>query len=75
MSYVGIGVGRRWDRAFLRRAPTRPPGYVTQINPDEVESVASVRDRVRSPEPAAGSTGRSRHVDGATEGNEAGGRG
>jgi Tfp pilus assembly protein PilF len=33
--YVGIGVGRRWDRAFMKQAAERTGGYFTQINPDE----------------------------------------
>jgi len=33
--YVGIGVGKRWDRNFMRAAAARTGGYFTQINPDE----------------------------------------
>src|SRR5262245_48115316 len=33
--YVGIGVGRRWNRAFMKAAAERTGGYVTQVNPDE----------------------------------------
>jgi tetratricopeptide (TPR) repeat protein len=33
--YVGVGVGRRWDRAFMKMAAERTGGYFTQINPDE----------------------------------------
>jgi Ca-activated chloride channel homolog len=35
MAYVGIGVGKRWDRAFLKTAAERTGGYFTQVNPDE----------------------------------------
>jgi hypothetical protein len=33
--YVGVGVGRRWARAFLKTAAERTGGHFTQINPDE----------------------------------------
>jgi len=33
--YVGIGVGKRWNRAFMKMAADRSGGYFTQINPDE----------------------------------------
>jgi Flp pilus assembly protein TadD len=33
--YVGIGVGRRWNRALMKAAAERSAGYFTQINPDE----------------------------------------
>jgi predicted Zn-dependent protease len=33
--YVGVGVGRRWDRAFMKRAAEKTGGHFTQINPDE----------------------------------------
>jgi ferric-dicitrate binding protein FerR (iron transport regulator)/tetratricopeptide (TPR) repeat protein len=33
--YVGVGVGRRWNRAFMKAAAERSGGYFTQINPDE----------------------------------------
>ena len=33
--YVGIGVGRRWNRAFMKAAAERSGGHFTQINPDE----------------------------------------
>ncbi len=33
--YVGVGVGRRWNRGFMKAAAERTGGYVTQINPDE----------------------------------------
>lgn len=33
--YVGVGVGRRWDRAFMKRAAEATDGFFTQINPDE----------------------------------------
>ncbi|MEZ6128103.1 MAG: VIT domain-containing protein [Planctomycetaceae bacterium] len=34
-SYVGVGIGRRWSRPFMKAAAGRSGGYVTQINPDE----------------------------------------
>ncbi len=34
-AYVGVGVGKRWNRALMRQAASRTGGYVTQINPDE----------------------------------------
>jgi tetratricopeptide (TPR) repeat protein len=33
--YVGVGVGRRWARGFMKAAAERSGGYFTQINPDE----------------------------------------
>ncbi|MBY0527099.1 MAG: FecR domain-containing protein [Gemmataceae bacterium] len=33
--YVGIGVGRRWARSFMKAAAERSDGTFTQINPDE----------------------------------------
>lgn len=33
--YVGVGVGKRWNRAFMKTLAERSGGYVTQINPDE----------------------------------------
>jgi tetratricopeptide (TPR) repeat protein len=33
--YVGVGVGRRWARSFMKMAAERTGGYFTQINPDE----------------------------------------
>ncbi|MCI0380341.1 MAG: hypothetical protein L0215_22380, partial [Gemmataceae bacterium] len=33
--YVGIGVGKRWSRAFMKMAADRTGGFFTQINPDE----------------------------------------
>jgi tetratricopeptide (TPR) repeat protein len=33
--YVGVGVGKRWGRHFMKTAAERTGGYVTQINPDE----------------------------------------
>lgn len=33
--YVGIGVGRRWSRSFMKSAAQRTGGHFTQINPDE----------------------------------------
>jgi tetratricopeptide (TPR) repeat protein len=34
--YVGVGVGKRWNRAFMKTAAERTGGLFTQINPDEV---------------------------------------
>jgi ferric-dicitrate binding protein FerR (iron transport regulator) len=33
--YVGVGVGKRWNRAFMKAAAERTGGFFTQINPDE----------------------------------------
>ncbi|MBL8796427.1 MAG: FecR domain-containing protein, partial [Planctomycetia bacterium] len=33
--YVGVGVGKRWSRDFMKSAAERTGGYFTQINPDE----------------------------------------
>jgi Tfp pilus assembly protein PilF len=33
--YVGVGVGKRWNRSFMKLAAERTGGYFTQINPDE----------------------------------------
>jgi ferric-dicitrate binding protein FerR (iron transport regulator) len=33
--YVGVGVGKRWSRSFMKAAAERSGGYFTQINPDE----------------------------------------
>jgi tetratricopeptide (TPR) repeat protein len=33
--YVGVGVGKRWNRAFMKAAAERSGGFFTQINPDE----------------------------------------
>jgi ferric-dicitrate binding protein FerR (iron transport regulator)/tetratricopeptide (TPR) repeat protein len=33
--YVGVGVGKRWNRSFMKLAADRTGGYFTQINPDE----------------------------------------
>src|SRR5439155_14144784 len=33
--YVGVGVGRRWNRAFMKAAAEKTGGHFTQINPDE----------------------------------------
>jgi tetratricopeptide (TPR) repeat protein len=33
--YVGIGVGRRWNRSLMKLAAEKTGGYFTQINPDE----------------------------------------
>jgi tetratricopeptide (TPR) repeat protein len=33
--YIGVGVGKRWARSFMKTAAERSGGYFTQINPDE----------------------------------------
>jgi tetratricopeptide (TPR) repeat protein len=33
--YVGVGVGKRWNRAFMKAAAERTSGLFTQVNPDE----------------------------------------
>jgi ferric-dicitrate binding protein FerR (iron transport regulator) len=33
--YLGVGVGKRWSRSFMKMAAERSGGYFTQINPDE----------------------------------------
>jgi ferric-dicitrate binding protein FerR (iron transport regulator) len=33
--YVGVGVGKRWNRALMKAAAERSGGFFTQINPDE----------------------------------------
>ena len=33
--YIGIGVGKKWSRQFMKTAAASTGGYVTQINPDE----------------------------------------
>ncbi|HET6428224.1 MAG TPA: VIT domain-containing protein, partial [Phycisphaerae bacterium] len=33
--YVGIGVGKRWARSFMKEAAAATGGFFTQINPDE----------------------------------------
>jgi ferric-dicitrate binding protein FerR (iron transport regulator) len=33
--YVGVGVGKHYDRNFMKQAAERSGGYYTQINPDE----------------------------------------
>ncbi len=33
--YVGVGVGKRWNRSWMKLAAERTGGYFTQINPDE----------------------------------------
>jgi ferric-dicitrate binding protein FerR (iron transport regulator)/tetratricopeptide (TPR) repeat protein len=33
--YVGVGVGKRWNRNFMKIAAERSGGFFTQINPDE----------------------------------------
>ncbi len=33
--YVGIGVGKRWNRSFMKAAAESTDGYFQQINPDQ----------------------------------------
>jgi type II secretory pathway component GspD/PulD (secretin) len=33
--YVGVGVGKQWNRSFMKAAAAKTGGYFTQINPDE----------------------------------------
>ncbi len=33
--YIGIGVGKHWDRAWMKQTAEGSGGYFTQINPDE----------------------------------------
>src|SRR5205085_85609 len=33
--YVGVGVGRRWDRSLMQTLAEKTGGYFTQVNPDE----------------------------------------
>jgi tetratricopeptide (TPR) repeat protein len=33
--YVGVGVGKRWNRAWMKLAAERSGGYFTHVNPDE----------------------------------------
>ncbi|MHC4718148.1 MAG: VIT and vWA domain-containing protein, partial [Planctomycetota bacterium] len=33
--YVGIGVGKRWARSFMKEAAAATGGFFTQINPDQ----------------------------------------
>jgi hypothetical protein len=35
VKYVGVGVGKRWARNFMKTAAERTAGWFTQINPDE----------------------------------------
>ena len=35
VAYVGVGVGKRWSRSFMKAAAAKTGGYYTQINPDE----------------------------------------
>ena len=35
VQYVGVGVGKRWSRTFMRSAASQTGGHFTQINPDE----------------------------------------
>jgi ferric-dicitrate binding protein FerR (iron transport regulator)/tetratricopeptide (TPR) repeat protein len=34
-TYIGVGVGKQWGRAFMKSMADRSGGYFTQINPDE----------------------------------------
>ena len=31
--YVGVGIGKRWDRNLLKALAEKSGGYFTQINP------------------------------------------
>ena len=33
--YVGVGVGKHWDRSWMKQRAENTGGYFTQINPDE----------------------------------------
>ena len=33
--YVGVGVGKRWNKSFMTEAAANSGGYFTHINPDE----------------------------------------
>src|SRR5262249_34967668 len=33
--YIGLGVGKRWNRSFMKLAAERTAGYYRQVNPDE----------------------------------------
>ena len=33
--YIGIGVGKHWDRSWMKQRAENSGGYFTQINPDE----------------------------------------
>ncbi|KPK78876.1 MAG: hypothetical protein AMJ81_14645, partial [Phycisphaerae bacterium SM23_33] len=33
--YVGVGVGKRWSRSFMKEAAAQTGGYFTHVNPDE----------------------------------------
>jgi tetratricopeptide (TPR) repeat protein len=35
-TYVGVAVGKHWNRGFMKAAAERTGGHFTQINPDEV---------------------------------------
>lgn len=35
VKYVGVGVGKRWNRPFMQAAAEATGGYFTQVNPDE----------------------------------------
>ncbi|HEY7308356.1 MAG TPA: VIT domain-containing protein [Gemmataceae bacterium] len=37
-AYIGIGVGKRWNRALMKQAAENTAGYFTRINPDETLS-------------------------------------
>ncbi len=34
-SYIGVAVGKKWNRTFMKLAAEKTGGYLTQINPDE----------------------------------------
>ncbi len=34
--YLGIGVGKHWNRSFMKQCAEKTGGYYTQINPDEL---------------------------------------
>src|SRR5262249_47470260 len=40
--YVGLGVGRRWNRALMKAAAEKSSGYFAQVNPDESVSWGGV---------------------------------
>ncbi|MDA1013149.1 MAG: VIT domain-containing protein [Planctomycetota bacterium] len=35
LRYIGVGVGKRWSRQFMKMAASRTGGHFTQVNPDE----------------------------------------
>lgn len=36
LRYVGVGVGKRWNRTLMKQAAERSAGHYTQVSPDEV---------------------------------------